>query len=117
MAKKHKFDPRQTNLFDFNVHFHIGSSSGIDVGGSQIELSDFEFGLRRILKTVLDECGKREKDPLDRVEVAARMSRKLGRDITKTHIDGWVAMSAIERRIHVDALKALCDVTEDSRDD
>lgn len=114
MTRK-KPDPRQQNLFDFNVHFHIDTNNIADVSGSTGELSDFEFGLRRILKSVLDSCAKRDIDPLDRVEVAARMSRKLGRDITKTHIDGWVAMSAVERRIHVDSLKALCDVTADYR--
>lgn len=114
MSRKRK-DPRQQNLFDFNVHFHIGSSSASDVSGTKEQLSDFDFELRRILKMVLEDCARRDKDPLDRVEVAARMSRKLGRDITKTHIDGWIAMSSIERRIHVDSLKALCDVTADYR--
>lgn len=84
-------------------------------GGSQETLSDFEFRFRQMLKSVLDECGKREKDPMDRFEVAARMSRLLGREITKTHIDHWTAMSTVQRRIHVDALKALCEVLSDMR--
>lgn len=46
----------------------------------------------------------------DRIEVAARMSRRLGREITKGNIDQWVAMSTPDRRIHADALKAMCEV-------
>lgn len=101
--------------FDFNFNFVDMRSAAKVEGGSQDKLSDFEFGLCRSLKICLDDCGKRQNDPLDRVEVAARMTRKLGRDITKTHLDQWVAMSAIQRRIHVDALKALCEVIDDYR--
>lgn len=84
-------------------------------GGSQTELSDFERKLRYLLKEVLDDAAKRAIDPLDRFEVAARMSRKLGREISKTHIDQWVAMAMVSRRIHVDSLKALCEVIGDLR--
>lgn len=74
-------------------------------GGSQEHLSDFEFSFRRELKAAIDESG------MDRYEVAARMSRLLGREITKTHIDQWTAMSTVQRRIHADSLKALCEIT------
>lgn len=82
-------------------------------GGSQHAPSGFEVKLRSTLKECLDSAGKRQSDPLDRIEVAARMSRLLGREITKAHIDGWIALSTPDRRIHVDALKAMCEVISD----
>jgi hypothetical protein len=99
----------------FNFHFQIAEGLGAQPleGGSQEALSDFDFYLRGTLKVVIDACAKREQDPMDRFEVAARMSRKLGREITKSKIDQWIAMSTVQHRIHVDALKALCEVTGD----
>lgn len=99
--------------FTFNFNF-LDSSPSRDVeGGNQENLSDFEMHLRRTIRDSLDACGKREADPLDRYDIAARMSRKLGREITKSHIDQWAAMSTVQRRIHADSLKALCEVTGD----
>ena len=112
MVKKQ--DKNQFN-FDFNFNFASEPNVSKSAGGSQEALSDFEFELCRVMKACLDDCSKRQQDPLDRVEVAARMTRKLGRDITKSHIDQWVAMSAVQRRIHVDSLKALCEVMDDYR--
>lgn len=82
-------------------------------GGSQEQLSDFEFRFRQVLKSTLETAAKRDVRPMDRIEVAAQMSRVLGREITKTNIDNWTAMSTLQRRIHVDAMKALCEVTGD----
>ena len=112
MSKKRNNDKGQLRL-DFNFNFEGTSQSSSVEGGSQEQLSDFEFGLRSILKSCLDKCAKRKDDALDRYEVAARMSRKIGREITKSHIDQWSAMSTIQRRIHVDTLKALCEVIGD----
>lgn len=109
MAKR----PPDRNQFDFHFHFGTVPESRPVEGGSQENLSDFEFHMRRVLKQSVDDCGRRETDPLDRFEIAARMSRKLGREITKSHIDQWAAMSTVQRRIHIDALKALCEVTGD----
>ena len=121
MSKRRPYrDKNQPSLFDFSNNFTIGTVN-INQGhqsepdGSRHELSSFEFGLCQILKTVLDDASKRERDPLDRVEIAIRMSKRLGREITKSHIDGWVAMSAVERRIHVDSMKILCEVVNDFR--
>ncbi len=75
-------------------------------GGSQENLSDFEFNFRRELKVAIDDSG------MDRYEVAARMSRLLGREITKSHLDQWTALSTVQRRIHADSLKALCEITD-----
>lgn len=100
----------------FHFHFSANPDDILPVeGGSQEELSDFEFRLRQILKEVLDSVAKRKTDPLDRFEISARMSRKLGREITKSHLDQWTAMSTVPRRMHVDAMKALCEVIGDWR--
>lgn len=84
-------------------------------GGGQEELSPFEYRLRMLLKVILEDAAKRAADPLSRAEVAARMTKLLGRKITKDRIDMWVAMSAVQHRIHLDSLKALCEVTGDYR--
>lgn len=112
MARKPK--PTGTNQMTFQFTLDVKDLVSLD-GGSQDALSDFEFRFRQLLKTVLDDCGKRDKEPLDRLEVAVRMSRKLGREITKSQIDQWTAMVTVQRRMHVDALKAMCEVTGDNR--
>ena len=112
MSKKRSKDKNQLYL-DFSINIGGATETHSLEGGNQENLSDFEFGLRCSLKKSLDKCAKRNDDPLDRYEVAARMSRKIGREITKSHIDQWTAMSTIQRRIHVDTLKALCEVTSD----
>lgn len=107
-----KFDHKdQLKLFDFSN----GERPAIRSleGGSQEQLSGFEMNLRRTLKSSLDKAAKRELLPLSRSDIAAGMSEALGREITKAQIDQWVAMSMIQRRIHTDSLKALCDVIDD----
>lgn len=100
--------------FDFHFHLAINPADILRVeGGSQDELSNFEFKFRQKLKEILEVVGKREVSPMDRQEIASRMSRSLGRDITKTHIDQWTAMSAVSRRMQVDAMKAFCEVIGD----
>jgi hypothetical protein len=84
-------------------------------GGDQHTLSAFERRFRQVLKSVFDDVAKREIDPIDRAEIAERMSRKLGRDISKNQLDQWTAMATVDRRMHVDALKAVCEVTGDMR--
>ena len=110
-----KKDTNQTT-FDFHFHFSDDSVRNCSLqGGSQEELSDFDRGLRLTMRNVLDDLSKREINPMDRYAVAAAISRSLGRDISKTHLDQWVAMSAVQRRIHADSLKAFCEVTGDNR--
>lgn len=84
-------------------------------GGDQHTLSPFERRFRQVLRNVFDDAAKRDIDPIDRTEIAARMTRKLGRDISKYQIDQWTAQSTVDRRMHVDALKAVCEVTSDLR--
>jgi hypothetical protein len=119
MSKKKPYKdnkPNHHDLFSFNFapNIHVQINHQLE-GGSQEVLSDFEYNFRLSLKKTLDACANRSADPMDRIEVAARMSRKLGRDITKTHLDQWTAMSTVQRRIHADSLKALCEVTGDFR--
>ena len=47
--------------------------------------------------------------------MAAAMSAILNREVTKTALDEWTAMSKVTRRIHADALMALCQATRDWR--
>ncbi|MBI1214521.1 MAG: hypothetical protein GC185_01720 [Alphaproteobacteria bacterium] len=84
-------------------------------GGDQHTLSPFERRLRQVLKAVFDDAARRGADPIDRAEIARRMTEKLGREISKSHLDQWTAMATVDRRMHVDALKAVCEVTGDLR--
>lgn len=105
---------KRKNQLTFNFQVDLEDILNVE-GGNQENLSDFEFRSRLKLKEVLDDAAKRSKEPLDRIEVAARLSRKLGREITKTHLDQWVALSAVQKRIHADTLKGLCEVLDDWR--
>ena len=111
MVKKAKPSKHQNQMI-LDLFQDIAEKLSLD-GGNQENLSDFEFHFRQSLKVLLDTVSKRDVMPMDRFEVAAQMSRKLGREITKTHLDQWTAMSTVQRRIHVDALKALSEVTGD----
>lgn len=82
-------------------------------GGSSSALSEFDFRLRQSMKQCLEDAAKRTHEPLSRQQVAERMAALLGRDIKKSHLDEWTAMATISRRIHVDSLRALCEVTGD----
>ncbi len=99
-------DPRQMEL---HFNFYAEPEKYSLKNGDKYSLSDFDFELRKILKQVLADSG------ISRTKLAKEMSNLLGREITKNHIDGWTAMSAIERRLHTDALKAICEITEDYR--
>jgi hypothetical protein len=110
MARKDKGQGRNQLTFSFEVTteemFELK-------GGSNSALSDFDFRLRQALKEGLERAGKRQQNPLSRAEIADRMSALLGRVIKKSHLDEWTAMATISRKIHADALKALCEVTGD----
>ena len=121
MKKKNPYNKDQLSMFGNNsineinfINMEAPQTKTLE-NGSQTELSEYEFGLRSLLKKVLDDVSKRKENPLDRIDVAAGMTRILGRDITKTSLDQWVAMSTPERRIHTDSLKALCEVCNDKR--
>jgi len=103
-------DPRQGELhFTFYQASEKAARPATLEGGSPLSLSDFDFELRKILKQVLADHKP------GRARLAEQMTARLGREITKNHIDGWTAMASIERRIHTDALKAVCEITEDYR--
>lgn len=48
---------------------------------------DYGIELRQVMAAML------KRSPLDRYDLAARMSKSLNRDITKGQIDGWIAES------------------------
>lgn len=58
--------------------------------------------LRAALSSTLKAC------PYDRYEVAGRMSRLLGRTITKDQLDAWTAESKEGHRIPAEYLPAFC---------
>lgn len=91
--------PRCNSTFQFNFT-QPPEMLGLE-GGSRTNLSEFEMRFRLALKRVTDSS--------DRADLAAAMTQKLGREVTKVQIDGWIALSTPERRIHADALKALCE--------
>lgn len=110
MARK----PNSKNQLTFSFEVSADDIFALE-GGSQNELSQFEREMRMMMKRVLEEVAKRDVDPLDRYEIAARMSRKLGREVPKSRLDEWTAMACVSRRMHVDSLKAFCEVVGDMR--
>lgn len=58
--------------------------------------------LRAALSTALKAC------PFDRYEIAGRMSRLLGKNITKDQLDAWTAESKDGHRIPAEYLPAFC---------
>lgn len=109
--RKTPFNPDQ---MAFQFSFDAAPPQALE-GGDQNTLSPFEFRFRQLLKTVFDDAAQRPADPIDRTEIAQRMSRKLGREISRSHLDQWSAMSTVQRRMQVDALRAVCEVTGDMR--
>jgi hypothetical protein len=55
-----------------------------------------------------------KKAPKDRYWVAAEMSKKLGREITKSQLDSWSAGAKINHGIKVVDLSALIETTGDN---
>ena len=53
-----------SNQIDMNFNFDVRIVSSDLENRDQENLSNFEFGLRRLMKEVLDDCSKREDDPL-----------------------------------------------------
>lgn len=109
--------PKKTTHIDqLTFSFEVKAEDIFELkGGSNSALSDFDFRLRQALKECLEDAGKRPSNPLTREQIAANMTQLLGRVIKKAHLDEWTAMATVARRIHVDALRALCEVTGDLR--
>lgn len=75
--------------------------------------ADFCAHARELLAESL--AAAKDKLGLDRWEIATRMSRIIGRDITKNMLDRYCAPSADDWRFPLEALPALVQVTEDAR--
>jgi hypothetical protein len=108
--------PKQTEdgrQMVFNL-FVMAGPQAAETGGAPEE-TDFDLGLRRVLKQMLADLVSRAIDPLDRAALAERLTKRLGRQIGPTQIDQWVAPSQIDRRLHADGLFALTKETGDMR--
>jgi hypothetical protein len=106
--------PKQTEderQMVFNL-FVMPAAQAAETGGLPEETT-FDLGLRRTLKQALTDLAARETDPLDRAGLAERLTRRMGRPISQTQIDQWVAPSQVDRRLHVDGLYALARETGD----
>lgn len=100
-------DPRQTSF-----SFFLPPAS---VEPTLVQADDFDHRQRLEIARVLDDVAKRPVEPMDREAVAAAMSSLLGRRVSKAQLDQWSAPSQGDRRIHVDALRALGLATGDWR--
>lgn len=87
--------------------FAIETPSGVVAAQGENVL---DAGIRQALLRVLNSAFDRQ---LSRERVADRMSKILGRSISKTHLDLWTAPSQADRRIPADALMALMMVCDD----
>lgn len=97
----------------FNFNFDDIPEKQTLEGGSPTTLSNFDMRLRIQLKKSVEGARRRKDDPISRTDIASRMTKLLGREFTKSNLDQCVALSTTDRRLHVDALKALCEVTND----
>ncbi len=95
--------------------FFIEPTAPEKMAADQAEASSFDRDLREVIATTLDDAAHRSLLPLRRDDVAEAMSKHLGRRVTKTQLDQWAAPSQDDRRIPVDALRALGLVTGDWR--
>jgi len=69
------------------------------------------LNLDAAVKELITEALKRS--PLSRYQIAAEMSRKLGREVTKAQIDAWSAESKENHGIKVFVLNAFMEATGD----
>ncbi len=73
--------------------------------------SDYSVAVATQLKIVLDSA---QDHDLDRFDVAAEMSRLVGKEITKTTIDKWAAPSSTDHNIYfcyIPVLESICSST------
>ena len=65
----------------------------------------FEADVRRLLKALLPRK--------TRAELAAALTKVMGREITQTMIDNWVAEGKCQPRLPLSVAKALCELVGD----
>jgi hypothetical protein len=104
-------DPRQTAFNFFAPATELTTRNRADTPAAD----DFDNTQRLRIAATLDEAARRPVAPMDRERVAAAMSLILGRRVSKVQLDQWSAPSQADRRIHADALRALCLATGDWR--
>ncbi|MGE4527980.1 MAG: hypothetical protein AB7D00_06395 [Rhodospirillaceae bacterium] len=110
-AKHMAGDPRQA-AFSF---FAPPAPPAVPSQASAPTADTFDATQRARIAATLDEAARRPVAPMDRDQVAAAMSLILGRRVSKVQLDQWSAPSQADRRIHADALRALCLATSDWR--
>ncbi len=101
---KRKIDPSMSNqlsLFDMVKQHQLERLGAACQAGS--------FDIDRRLREMLSE-GLRRCD-FDRYEAASRISRLVGREITKSHLDSWTAESKDGHNIPFKYVPAFCYVT------
>lgn len=107
--------PRPPSAAQLTINFNFAGSGGgaaspaAEAAAAEPETS-FDLALRAALAKALETA---EAKAMDREAVAQAMSRIVGRTVSKTNLDQWVAPSQGDRRPHVDHLRAVCLVTGD----
>lgn len=104
-------DPRQS-AFGF---FMKPSDAPANPENTEARAEDFDLAIRDAVATTLDAAARRNLGTMTREQVAEAMARRLGRRVSKTQLDQWSAPSQEDRRIPVDALWALGQITGDWR--
>lgn len=98
---KHKIDTGMSNQLSLFDIVRQNQMEKLSEAGS----FDIDQRLRELLSEGLRLCD------VDRYEVAARMSRLVGREITKSHLDSWTAESKDGHNIPFKYVPAFCHVT------
>jgi hypothetical protein len=105
MSKK-KIDIGQISIFDV-----IKNLSEQQKAASLQGVIPGSFNIEAILRELISSALKNTK--LSRYEVAAEMSKLLGREITKSQIDSWSAESKEHHRFPLAYLNAFMEATGD----
>lgn len=107
MAKlKKKIDTGQVSLFDVIERIEAQQRAA-----SEAKDTPGRLNIDATLREMISDALKHTK--LSRYEVAAEMSRLIGREITKSMIDSWSAESKENHRFPLAYLNAFCEATGD----
>jgi len=101
-------DPRQAT-------FGFFMPTPAETGKPEAQAEDFDLAIREAVAETLTAAARCAQAAMSRDDVAEAMTTRLGRRVSKTQLDQWSAPSQDDRRIPVDALRALGLVTGDWR--
>ena len=102
-------DPRQATFGFFMP------STPAETGKTEAPAEDFDLAIREAVAETLASAARHPDTVMSRDDVAEAMTTRLGRRVSKAQLDQWSAPSQDDRRIPVDALRALGLVTGDWR--